>query len=269
MPVDYRECRECINECITDECIINECVVNECDNEYANECAMSDVEPPGPGAGPGRGKGPHGRPSLTRSLPGTDEPDADVDVDLGKESWVFHAVSPFTKEGLVHGPPRAPPSPDAGPCDACGDGEPVDVLVAEPVGEAVAVVVADDEPAPPGPPPEVPRRASRGDRSTLVAAATSPALLPPSSSITVSASPASLAASSAPGSSASSVKMSAMEEESFRERRRTALLRQCAALLTADENVPRFSREAFRRVFQEKVSDSTPARQDCDKTTVT
>jgi len=56
-------------------------------------------------------------------------------------------------------------------------------------------------------------------------------------------------------------KMSAMEEESVRERLRSRLLRQCADLLLAQDAAasaaagiaPRFARDAFRRLFQEKV----------------
>lgn len=159
------------------------------------EVPEAPVEPP---AAPRQG-----RPSLTRSLAGEDD-----SVPAGKETWVFQAVSPFTKEGLFM------PECHKG----CSDSD---------------EVLHDEEPPPPGPPPEVPRRASRGDKTAL-SGTVSPAM------------------SSAPGSSASSVKMSAMEEESLRDRRRSALLRECADILTADENVPRFTRDAFRRVFQEK-----------------
>lgn len=137
----------------------------------------------------------------------------------GKESWVFEAVSPFTKEGLVL------------ECRGCSASE--------------SSAEQEDEP-PPGPPPEVPRRASRGDKAALTT--------PGATTLGVTTPATATPATSAPGSSASSVKMSAMEEESLRDRMRTALLRQCADILTADENVPRFTREAFRRIFQEKVS---------------
>lgn len=149
----------------------------------------------------------------------------------GKESWVFQAVSPFTKEGLVHGPPLE--------YKGCS---------------AVSESAVDDEESPPGPPPEVPRRASRGDKTALAASGTPGAATPSVGTNGLGTPTMRTPATSTPGSSASSVKMSAMEEESLRDRTRTALLRQCADILTADENVPRFTREAFRRVFQEKVS---------------
>lgn len=48
--------------------------------------------------------------------------------------------------------------------------------------------------------------------------------------------------------------MSSMEEECIRERIHNTLLRECSNILAAD-NTLRYTKEAFRRVFQEKVSD--------------
>jgi hypothetical protein len=49
-----------------------------------------------------------------------------------------------------------------------------------------------------------------------------------------------------------SLKMSSMEEESVRDRLRTSLLKQCSDILKAD-GATRYTRDAFRRLFQDKV----------------
>jgi hypothetical protein len=49
-----------------------------------------------------------------------------------------------------------------------------------------------------------------------------------------------------------SLKMSSMEEECVRERLRTSLLKQCSDILEAD-GATRYTRDAFRRLFQDKV----------------
>jgi hypothetical protein len=49
-----------------------------------------------------------------------------------------------------------------------------------------------------------------------------------------------------------SLKMSSMEEESVRDRLTASLLKQCADILQAD-GATRYTRDAFRRLFQDKV----------------
>lgn len=49
-----------------------------------------------------------------------------------------------------------------------------------------------------------------------------------------------------------SLKMSSMEEECVRDRLRTSLLKQCSDILKAD-GATRYTRDAFRRLFQDKV----------------
>jgi hypothetical protein len=51
----------------------------------------------------------------------------------------------------------------------------------------------------------------------------------------------------------SSFKMSSMEEECVREKLRTSLLKECSDILKAD-GATRYTRDAFRRLFQGKVS---------------
>jgi hypothetical protein len=55
-----------------------------------------------------------------------------------------------------------------------------------------------------------------------------------------------------PPTPTTSLKMSSMEEESVRDRLRTSLLKQCSDILKAD-SATRFTRDAFRRTFQDKV----------------
>jgi hypothetical protein len=55
-----------------------------------------------------------------------------------------------------------------------------------------------------------------------------------------------------PPTPTSSLKMSSMEEECVRERLRTSLLKQCSDILKAD-GATRYTRDAFRRLFQGKV----------------
>jgi hypothetical protein len=46
--------------------------------------------------------------------------------------------------------------------------------------------------------------------------------------------------------------MSSMEEESVRDRLTASLLKQCSDILKAD-GATRYTRDAFRRLFQDKV----------------
>ena len=55
-----------------------------------------------------------------------------------------------------------------------------------------------------------------------------------------------------PPTPTTSLKMSSMEEECVRERLRTSLLKQCSDILKAD-GATRYTRDAFRRLFQGKV----------------
>jgi len=61
-----------------------------------------------------------------------------------------------------------------------------------------------------------------------------------------------------PTTPTASLKMSSMEEESIRERVRTSLLKECSAILKADGTC-RYTRDAFRRLFQDKVGQSVDA----------
>lgn len=56
------------------------------------------------------------------------------------------------------------------------------------------------------------------------------------------------------GSVVNRIPMSSMEEESLRERLRASLLKQCAEILQRAESSRRFSRDTFRRIFQNRVS---------------
>jgi hypothetical protein len=56
-----------------------------------------------------------------------------------------------------------------------------------------------------------------------------------------------------PPTPTTSLKMSSMEEESVRDRLRTSLLKQCSDILKGD-GATRLTRDAFRRLFQDKVS---------------
>jgi hypothetical protein len=55
-----------------------------------------------------------------------------------------------------------------------------------------------------------------------------------------------------PPTPTSSLRMSSMEEESVRDRLRTSLLKQCSDILKGD-GATRFTRDAFRRLLQDKV----------------